>query len=115
MLVKMQRLCVQTIAGAFDWEQKTKRNLYLTIQFTYDGTKASESDALRDALDYTTLEQEIITLLESRRFNLIETVARVVVDHILQDTRVQDVSVEVDKPGVLRQCDSVSVTLTASR
>lgn len=115
MIVTIKRLCVQTIIGAFKWERKTRRNIFLTITYEYDGMSAAVSDKLRDGVDYTALEQEIISAVQDRNYTLVETLADHVARIVMKRREIEWVTVEVDKPGVLRQADSVSITHTLRR
>ncbi len=116
MIVTIKRLCVQTIVGAYKWERKTPRTIYLTVTYEYDATRAAVSDTLRDALDYSGLEQDIITAAQNRTYTLIETLADHAARAVLKKyPEVEWITVEVEKPGVLRQADSVSVTHTIKR
>jgi len=99
--------------GVYDWEKKAKRPVILNIELHIAEGKAGDSDDINDAVDYAMLEQHVIERLEASSYNLIEKLAADIGRFILSlDKRITKVVIEADKPGALKQADSVSVTFT---
>jgi dihydroneopterin aldolase len=63
---------------------------------------ATASDAIQDAIDYTAVATRVTTLLQERRFQLLESmieeVAMLLFDH---DPRITAVRVEIRKPAAV--------------
>ncbi len=54
--------------------------MIINIQMEFDGTKAAESDQIKDTVDYDTISKKIIHGVESSQFFLVEKLAA----HILK-------------------------------
>jgi len=72
----------------------------------------AKTDDIHDTLDYRELNQRISVLVETSQYYLIESLAEAIAVLCLEDPRVQEVTVGVDKPGALRNARSVAVEIT---
>lgn len=109
MMLRIKRLRATTTLGVYEWEVAKKREIIVNAELEFDGAAAARSDDMKDAIDYSEIEQDILDHLYNHSFNLIETVASALAGRILRDPRISRVRVEVDKPGALRFAESVSV------
>jgi len=110
--IKIKDLKLRTILGVEEWERNTRQDIIINICFTFDGCKAAQSDDLNDTVDYKTMKQNIIKLVENSTFFLVEKLAAEVLKICMSDAMVQKATVEIDKPHALRFADSVSVSMT---
>jgi FolB domain-containing protein len=111
-VIKIKDLKLRTILGVEEWERNTRQDIIINIQFEFDGRRAAESDDLNDTVDYKSMKQNIIKLVENSNFFLVEKLASEVLKICMSDAMVQKASVEIDKPHALRFADSVSVSLS---
>ena len=63
-------------------------------------------------MDYKSLKKDVIQLVESSAFNLIEKLAEEIARICLAKPGVRRATVTVDKPGALRFTRSVAVEIT---
>ena len=68
-----------------------------------------ERDQIDEVLDYDFLRDEINTLTMKRHFNLQETLAETIADRVLTRPLVQLVRVQIQKPDVYKDCESLGV------
>ena len=115
MIIKIENLKLRTIVGIYDWEKEKKQDVIINIEMEFDGTRAIETDDIEDTIDYKTITKQIIGMVESNEFNLIEKIAGDAIKIVMENEKVERASVRVDKPGALRFTDTVSVTQTQSR
>ncbi|MFC1569351.1 dihydroneopterin aldolase [bacterium] len=115
MKIHIKNLRLQTIVGIFAWERKEVQDVIINIEFEFDGSKAAESDNIKDTVDYKSLKKQIINKVETSQFYLLEKLANCVLDIIMSEPKVSRAKVEVDKPQALRFADSVSVECSAER
>lgn len=115
MIIKIENLKLRTIVGIYDWEKEKKQDVIINIEIEFDGIRAIESDSIEDTIDYKTITKEIIDMVESTEFNLIERIAGDAMKIVMKNEKVDRASVRVDKPGALRFTDTVSVTQTEVR
>ncbi len=115
MLIRIKDLRAQTIIGVNDWERSELQEVCVNIEFEFDGQSAAESDDLSEAVDYASLTQSIVAGLGQWKFFLLEKLASEILAIIMADARVEQATVEVDKPGAIPQARSVSATVSAKR
>jgi D-erythro-7,8-dihydroneopterin triphosphate epimerase len=113
--IRITDLKLRAIIGIYDWEREHKQDVIINIQIRYDAAKACETDAIKDAVDYKAITKRIIKEVEASKFFLLEKLAKLILNIILDDPKVEEAVVRVDKPLALRFADSVSIELTEKR
>lgn len=114
-ILKIKNLLLRTCIGFNPHEIGKRQDLNLNIVIEYDSTEEELSDKPEHALDYRTICKQIINEVEGSQFNLIEALARKVLDQIMSYERIQHAEVEIDKLHALRFSESVSITLSSDR
>lgn len=74
----------------------------MTVTLHADLTRAGASDDLADTIDYVGIKKDILRVCEQTEFKLIERMAQRIAELSLQDRRVCQVDVVIQKPGALR-------------
>lgn len=111
--IHINGLKVRAIIGAHPWERKNKQELIVHVSLSYDAIKASKSDQLKDALDYEAMANLLVKTIEKSQFKLLEKLAAVLLRKIMQDKRVIEARIRLDKPQAIAAAQSVSVELAA--
>ena len=102
--------------GVYEWEKAAKRPVLLTIEMHIIDDKAAASDDMKDAVDYDIISQRVADRLMASSYNLIERLVADIGTFILSlDARIAKVSVEADKPGAIKNAESVSVRAEFAR
>ncbi len=110
--IHIRDLRLRAIIGVHDWERRERQDIVVNVFLTFDAASAVGSDDLKDTIDYKKLKQEIMRLAERSRFFLLEKLVAAVLDLALDDPRVLEATVRIDKPLALRFADSVSLEMT---
>jgi len=110
--VRIEELAVEAYLGVHDFEQKKRRKVTLDVDFEY---QRPAEDMLSAAVDYRVVRDRVLAVVEDRRFNLVETMAQAILEAVRSDARVSRVSVQVHKPGALRQAQSVAALVEWGR
>jgi len=110
-IIRITDLKLRTIIGINDWERTSKQDIIINIKMEFDATKASQSDEIRDTVDYKLLTKKIINRVEESRYFLLEKLARQILNIVMDHQMVDAASVRVDKPFALRFADSASIEL----
>jgi dihydroneopterin aldolase len=84
--------------GVFESEKRDEQLFRVDVSATLDLAAASGSDDLADTLDYGGLAQRVHDLVAAESHNLIETIADRLATLVLEDARIDSVSVTVHKP-----------------
>lgn len=113
--IKITDLSLRTIIGGIDWERNTPQDVVINIVLDYDATRAVETDAMGEAVDYKRLKRRIIEEVEKSSFHLLEKLTSRVLEIVMEDTRVLSATVRIDKPGALRFAKTVSIEMSDRR
>ncbi|MGQ3891574.1 dihydroneopterin aldolase [Legionella sp. CNM-4043-24] len=109
-ILNISGLAVSTRIGVHAWEQRISQRLLLDISLPSDFRNCE--DDLAKTIDYDRLCQDVIQFVESRSFQLIETVADKVATFINERFSTPSVTVSVSKPDAVRQARNIQVTVT---
>ena len=103
--------------GCENFEQRQGQTFEADVVILTDTRDAGESDALQDAVNYVDIFAKIKNVMEMERYDLLERLAQRTAERVLEDTRVQAVTVRVRKPGVPLQgfLDCVQIEIYRDR
>ena len=113
--VFIEDLEVETIIGIFGWEREVKQIVRISLEMSFDTSKAGKSDKIDDALDYKKIGKSIVNLVENSSFFLVEKMAEEIALLVLKNKQIKDIKLRVEKPGALRGAKSVGVEILRSR
>ena len=113
--VFIRDLLVRAIIGVNPDERKNRQDVLINVTLDVDTRAAGASDNLQDAVDYSALARQITALAEQSSYYLVEALAEAIARACLQDTRVAQVRVRVEKPGEVRFARSVGVEILRAR
>lgn len=108
--IKIKNLRLRTIIGISPNEKRDRQDLVINAEIDY----FCENFAT-NSLNYRTVTKCLINEVENREFDLLEEVAKLLLDKVLEFEQVKKVTIEIDKPHALRFSDSVSVSLQGTR
>ena len=113
--INVDNLRARTILGLNEEERINKQDIIINYAMDLDISKAAETDDVQYTVDYKTVNKRILAYVEESSFLLVETLVTELLKMLLEDERVQNAWVRVDKPAALRFADSVSVEDTMTR
>ena len=113
--VRITDLLLRTIIGTNDWERKKKQDVIINISLEYDSRQSRKLDSIKTAVDYRSLTKRIVEQVESSQFFLLESLADFISKMIMENSKVKQTTVRVDKPHALRFARSVSIELSSKR
>ena len=105
--------CVAADIGFHDFEVGSPQRLLVTVEVWVDEASFPVDDEPLGAWDYDFLRTEIGALIEGRRFNLQETVAREIYELVAARRGVTALRVATRKPDIYPDCAGVGVELTS--
>jgi len=113
--IHIRDLQVRCIVGIYEEERKAKQDVFINIALYADYRAACRSDRIEDTVDYKSVKKQVVQMVESSQFFLIERLAEEIASICLAPTPVKRVTVIVDKPGALRFARSVAVEITREK
>ncbi len=108
-------LSVRCIIGINEDERREKQDVLINIALNADLSRAGMSDRFEDTVDYRAIKKEIVGMVESSNYHLVEALAEAVAGLCLKYSGVLQVQVRVDKPGALRFARSVGAEIIRAK
>ena len=110
-IVFIRDLRVRGILGVYDWERQQPREILINVTLFTDTRRAAKTDDLADCVDYSQTAQKIRVLTGSARLFTVEALAEDIANLCLSQSKVQKVTVRVEKPGAVEEAESVGVEI----
>lgn len=108
-IIYLHNLKVETIIGVWEWERRIRQTLILDIDLGTDLTRAGETDAIEDTIDYKAVSDRIMGFARDSEFRLIESLATRLADIIRTEFGVQWVRIKINKQGIIRKVRDIGV------
>lgn len=101
--IQLKNLEVQCHVGCSNEERSFPQILRISVTMFLSLGIAATNDDLNETIDYAAVVNEIRKTVNSRQYNLIETVAEDIATHLLKMNRIKGLQVNVEKkvlPGL---------------
>ena len=109
--VFIKSLQATSVIGCYDWERDIRQTLVIGIELKADFTRAAQTDALADALDYAAISQRVIAVCDESRFQLLEALAEHLAAIVLAEFSIKRLRMTITKPGAVAEADGVGVVI----
>ena len=109
--ILIRDLVARCIIGVGEEERREKQDVVINVVLSADLRQAGKSDRFEDAIDYRALKKRIVAMVEDSSYHLVEALAERVAEICLEDPRVEQTQVTVEKPTALRFAQSVGVEI----
>lgn len=113
--IQIREILLRTIVGINPDERVNKQDVVISIALHADLGKACFSDNVEDTIDYKTVKKKVAAMVEGSEFFLVERLAQCIADLCLEDKRIRQVDVCVEKPGALRFARTVGVEISRTQ
>ncbi|HEX5539138.1 MAG TPA: dihydroneopterin aldolase [Methylophilaceae bacterium] len=97
----LSEVTVETKLGVPDWERLTSQTIILDIEIALPHSRACQTDAIEDTIDYGQIVARIREVLAEKSFRLVEALAEHVCQLVLQEFGTPWIRIRVGKPGIL--------------
>lgn len=108
MKISIKGIEIQAVIGTLNHERNSHQSILIDIEFEYNTEKASETDKLEYAVDYSKIVQDIIRTAKESRCFLLETLAERTAALLKSDPMILSGKVIVKKPCALKNIEFVS-------
>jgi dihydroneopterin aldolase len=121
-VISVDGLELDCVVGLYPKERNRLQPLRMDIELDCDTERAAESGKLSLSIDYEAIVSQLVFLLQSCRFKLLETAAHVLARHLLappgpgeRRAQVEGVRLRLSKPGALygRAVPTLKIARTA--
>ena len=100
--------------GANAGEQDVPQRLDIELNLMVDVRAARTSDALADTVDYAALHAQVVRLVATERYRLLERLGESILTAVMVNEKIAMASVTIAKPGLLDGA-TPSVALSKTR
>lgn len=107
----LQEVKVQTVLGVPEWERMRPQTVLLDIELAMPHSRACESDAIEDTIDYGQIVARIRETLAQKSFRLVEALGEEVAQLVLREFGTPWIRVRVAKPGILTGVKQLGVVI----
>ena len=107
--LNIKALNVSTKIGVYAWEQRI--NQQLLIDISIDANFSACQEDLTKTIDYEALCTSVTHYVESKSFQLIETVANEVADLIKKQFKVSKITVGISKPHAIKNAENIQIVV----
>lgn len=111
--ILLQDFSVPVDIGFHEFEVGNPQRIFVTVEIWLDEASFAAEDVVSTAWDYDFLRTEILRLVEGRRYNLQETLAREIYTLVAARAGVKGLRVATSKPDVYPDCAAVGVELSS--
>lgn len=110
--ITINELEVETVIGAFAWEQQVKQRLTIDLCYQVSDDAFKTNDVLTDAYDYGRICSLIRDFVEGQKTKLLETLGQNLRDFLHQECQLNDFTLSIHKPACVKGVKRVSLTMT---
>lgn len=107
--VFIRELEISTYIGIHDWEQEKRQTVLVDLDLPTSIDVAAQHDDIADALDYEKVVSELKALLESSRFQLLESMAKAIADYLYHQWQIIDAEIRITKLKAMKSVAAVGV------
>jgi dihydroneopterin aldolase len=108
-VVRIEQLAVDCVVGLYPHERHASQPLRVDLELVLDTENAARRESVHDTADYAATASQVVFLLRSGRFRLLETAAHAIAKLLLAPpppgedrARLDEVMVRLTKPGALK-------------
>ena len=112
--VFVNRLAVEASIGIHPHERENKQTIWLTIDAGVLEESAS-AEAIGDVVCYEDMCKTATALASDGHIDLVETLAERIADRLMEDPRLVQIRVQIEKPQAIDQAASVGIAISRLR
>ncbi|HEV3244952.1 MAG TPA: dihydroneopterin aldolase [Candidatus Paceibacterota bacterium] len=102
--VFLEGLTLKGKHGVKPEERRVEQEFLMDIRASFDAKKSAGSDRLADTIDYARFRDIAQDVVSNHSYYLIEKIASIIAERILEDERIWSVEITIRKPEVFDDC-----------
>lgn len=109
----VEGLRLPVLIGLYGHEQQAEQVIECHLVLTMQSEQAASTDAIEDTLNYGDLCEELVALVKTRSYKLLERMADDLMHHIAKHNGVEHIDIRLIKrnPGVLPHCQGAGICM----
>jgi D-erythro-7,8-dihydroneopterin triphosphate epimerase len=110
--IHIRDLLLRGILGINQSEREKKQDILISMTIDVPRFPKGAPDDISSSINYRDICKRTIALVEGSSFQLIETLATYILQHLFDEFDLVRVSITIDKPHALRFAESVGFSMT---
>ncbi len=111
MKVKLKNFELTCNIGIYDWEKDFPRKLLINIEMQTSNELAFTSEDIAQTIDYEVVYNNVKKIANSKKYQLIETLANDILQMICAQKYINYAKVEIDKLNIFPEVQACSVSI----
>lgn len=101
--------------GVLESEKKKKQTVVVNATLVVDPDSDWKEDDIKNVVSYADIIELIQIVSQTKHFNLLETFAEEIIEKCFEDKRVLGVQISAEKPEIIKDTNSVGITISRDR
>ena len=107
----IENLTCNASVGVYENEKLNKQKIIINLEIVLDNNIKTNTDNINDVADYAKFRRIVLDIINSKHFNLIETLADNLIKKIETFDKVKNIKLKITKPDIFEDC-SVSYEIS---
>lgn len=108
----VSEITTQCSIGIYDHERTQKQTVMIDVEVVVEAQAEPNKDAIENGLDYDMIRDGVLALAQARHYDLQETLARAIFDHMLTLPTVIQARVRTAKTDIYPDCKEAAYQLS---
>ena len=113
--VLIKELILNLRLGYYDFEKAEPQKVKFSLDVDYRDKKPTNDKDLKSIVNYDKLVKLIKKLVKNKHYNFLETLAEDVFDELFKDTRIDKITLQIEKLEIIKDCSSVGIQISKKR
>lgn len=113
--VFVNRLALNARIGIHPHERAAAQNIFVSVDAAVAEQDLASDPAIEPAIEdvvcYEGICKEIEAIIASGHIDLVETLAETIADRLMQDKRIMQLHVKIEKPDAIKAAESVGIAI----
>lgn len=111
----IQDLELEMSIGVLENEKQAKQKVFVSAELVVEPNQDWRADDIKNVVSYADIVEQIKEIAAEGHINLVETFAEKIIERCFDNSQIQEISITVEKPDVIKEVKTVGVNITKSR
>ena len=102
--ILIENLTCSASIGVYEKEKLNKQKIIINLEILLINKMKTHTDNLNDVADYGRFRRIVLDIINSKHFNLIETLADNLIKKIETFEKVKNIKLKITKPDIFKDC-----------
>ena len=113
--VFIKNFVIEEIIGIHEHEKIKKQKIKFNIILDVNQSSIPDERNIKSIVDYEKITNKLKNLVKSKKYNFLESLAEDSFKEIFKDSRINSVTIKIEKPEAIKKAKSVGVEVFKTR